>query len=72
MGDIEGLRTKLGWVARPGWGPAPPVPIWAAWPPSLTSCAPYAYHDKIFLLTPKKIRGQFEFEKVPKTSKYAK
>jgi hypothetical protein len=27
--------------------PAPPVPVWASWPPSLNSCALEGSHDKI-------------------------
>jgi hypothetical protein len=44
------LEEQTSLVVRPDQGPTPPVPIWAAWPPALTSCALHASHYKI--LTP--------------------
>jgi hypothetical protein len=53
---IEGLRVKRGHVAQPDQGPAPPVPVWASWLPSLTSCAPEGSHDKILMPEKSKVK----------------
>jgi hypothetical protein len=52
MDDSGGSRPKRGWVAWPGWGTTPPVPIWPPGLVSLTSSPPGSYHGKI--LTPEK------------------
>jgi hypothetical protein len=49
MDDIGGSRPKRGWVARPGWGPMPPVPVWPLGLVSLTSSPPGASRGKILM-----------------------
>jgi hypothetical protein len=67
---VGGSRPKRAWVEQPGQGPAPTVLVWLLGLFSLTSSSPGASRGKI--LTPKKISGQFESGKVPKTLKYTK
>jgi hypothetical protein len=47
MDDNGGSRPKRGWVARPGWGAAPPVPFWPPGLVSLTYSPPSASRGKI-------------------------